>query len=131
MAVDRDEIAIRAAAVLTTSFVASSMVALRDIGYREIDYLVKVDAAGTLGSVEAVVQYSLQSNPSVWINLSTEAVTAGVSTLTTYTITAASPTTGDLIGFTVPTRGQFQRLMIRGTGTVTASSVSAYALRRG
>jgi len=104
---------------------------MRDLGFTEVDYLVRVDDAGTLTSIEIGIQYSLQSTPVVWNAMQTESVTEGVSTLYPYVIQKASPTTADLIAFTVPVRGQYQRLMIKGTGTVSGCSISAYALRRG
>ena len=124
----REQLQIRDAAVLTTALVASDSVDVREIKVGEVDFLVVVGTAGSLTQVDVVPQFSL--NGTTWSTIKTESVSSGVSTLYDYTVQETTLTDGTHVPITVPVRGYFMRVGIKGA-TVTGSSVTAFALRRG
>ena len=124
----REQLQIRDAAVLTTALVASDSVDVREIKVGEVDFLVVVGTAGSLTQVDVVPQFSL--NGTTWSTIKTESVSSGISTLFDYTVQETTLTDGTHVPITVPVRGFFMRIGIKGA-TVTGSSVTAFALRRG
>lgn len=111
---------LRAAAILTTSYVASDTVRLTT--YDNIGLFFSVDK-GSLTSFQYKVQWSPDN--STWYDEVTESIAAGVVTDTAcyYTMTLSTDT--DFYKL-FPYRGNYLRVQVKGTGTVTASSCAVY-----
>jgi len=134
VASDAAAITIRAAAVLTASYVASDPISVKDYG--SIDFIVKVAHAGDgpITKIQIQIQGTDASGTpgaNDWFYLKTEEVASGVATLFNYTVDIDSPAADGKYLSSTPIRGQQMRVMIKAAaGTATSSSVSIDAMRR-
>lgn len=111
---------LREDAILTTSYVSSDSIRLTT--YSNVGLFFSVDK-GSLASFQYKVQWS--PDDSTWYDEVTESIAAGVVTDTAcyYTMTLS----GDADFYKLfPYRGNYLRVQVKGTGTVTGSSCAVY-----
>jgi hypothetical protein len=124
---------VRAAAALTTSYVATT--ALDCHGYEAIDFFVSVATAGALTKITLKFEAAAGAanfDPAAgdYAPYLTETVASGVATTNVYQVELADPTIadGERYVVTVPVRGRWVRAAI--LGDAAAGSVSVEAMRR-
>ena len=111
---------LREAAILTTGYVSSDNIRLTV--YHDIGVFFSIDK-GSLTSF----QYKIQWSPDniTWYDEATETIAAGsiTDTVCSYTIVLS----GDVDYYKLfPYRGNYLRIQVKGTGTVTGSSCAVY-----
>ena len=111
---------LRESAILTNSYVATDFARVAQTKNLGVWFDLE---QGSLTSFQYKVQWSRDSN--VWFDEVTESVTAGVITddPAAYTLTFVGD---DKIVKPIPNRGNYVRLMVKGTGTVTSSVCIVY-----
>lgn len=124
---------IREAAVLTNSYVASSVIGLQgDTGSKSLKENVAeqgqlqlyVDfTKGSLTSLELKIEFSPDATN--WYQETTLAVSGGTQTVT---VSEYTTTSGGSFRLEVPIKDKFIRVSGKGTGTVTSSSLTLKAV---
>lgn len=118
-------VAVRSAAILTTSYVAGTVIGpdVKAIQYNQM--CIECDfAKGSLTSLEIKVEYS--SDGVTYRQLTNSAVSGGTTTLTPAEFTMVCSTLGETQGFPIeiPIRYNYIKISAKGTGTATNSSLA-------
>jgi hypothetical protein len=134
-----------AAAALTASYVASDHTQVDASGFDAVDFAIALTADGspTLASVTVKVQYSLKKTPSAdadWcdylreeFNIADAPTGNGLATESTYEaqVTVAGGALPKTVGISIPdVRGRWQRILVKGDGTVANVNRQVTCLRR-
>lgn len=115
--VDYEVASVRAAAILTNSYVAGTVLS----GLQADNQLI-LDVQFTLGSLTSgEVRVEFSDDNTTWFQQSSGSVTAGTITISLAEYTFAA--TGNY-RLEIPIKAAFVRVSAKGTGTVTASSMT-------
>lgn len=119
---------------VTSSFVESTEVDIRN--FSEVDWIISFSNAASITRIDLQWEWTddlIVTQSTKWTPLSTETVSVGVSTVSTYEIQysingLAVPFSR---GFTTPAIGRYMRILIKaGVGSPTSSSILLKYLRR-
>ena len=117
---------IRAAAILTSSYVAGTVIGPTTSGTpalrNQLNVLLKF-TIGSLTSAEVKIEYS--NDGTTYFQDTFEAISGGTSTLSLGNYTFAS--TGNYI-ISVPIKFNYIKISVKGTGTATSSSMTVDAV---
>lgn len=121
-------ISVRASDALTDAWVSTSPVAVHN--GRRVDWTIRVSETGSATRLDARVQVATAEDPgdADWSTVQTEAVAAGVATLSDYEL-RKDLSAALTLGIGLDTRGRWMRLQIKaGTGDPAGSACSVEAL---
>ena len=121
MALDYINKSVRAAAILTTSYVAGTVLTETQ-GYNQLVALVNF-TIGSLTTAEIKIEFSPDN--STWYQETFQSVSGGTAT---ETLGAHQINATGLYRILVPIKDRFVRISAKGTGTVTSSSMTIDAL---
>jgi hypothetical protein len=119
---------------LTASFVASGVLDVRNFSSVDWNMAISNAGAGPVTRVDLQWEFAETAVPVAadWTPLQTEAITAGVSTPSTYEV--QQPITGLVVPFTrswtTEVKGRWMRILVKGFGDATSSAIVLTALRR-
>ena len=131
---DAAAIAIATPTTLTAAFVASAEIDVRNFSAVDWNMLISNAGTGPITRVDLQWEFSEVATPGAndWMLLQTEAITAGVSTPSTYEVQQPIAGTAPYTrSWTTEVRGRWMRILVKaGVGTPTSSVIALAALRR-